>query len=163
MTTETFNTIVLSVKDRAMRFAWSITGSRSDAEDIVQDVYERLWQRRFLLRSNGFKSLIMTSVKNASIDRLRRQTPSPPELNTTVEADTGDSALLDELYRAISHLPESQRVAVTLHDIESLSIDEIATTTGNTPAAVRMALSRGRNTLRKHLTQIINYGVEEQK
>ena len=67
MTTETFNTIFLSVKDRAMRFAWSITGSRSDAEDIVQDVYERLWQRRFLLRSNGFKSLIMTSVKNASI------------------------------------------------------------------------------------------------
>ena len=72
MTSETFNTIFLGCKDRAMRFAWSITGNRQDAEDIVQDVYEKLWRRRLLIRDTGLPSLIMTSVRNAAIDRTRR-------------------------------------------------------------------------------------------
>ncbi|MBQ8863961.1 MAG: RNA polymerase sigma factor [Rikenellaceae bacterium] len=163
MTSETFNTIFLGCKDRAMRFAWSITGNRQDAEDIVQDVYEKLWRRRLLIRDTGLPSLIMTSVRNAAIDRTRRLKPMPLEGSQESSAQNPDTALLDQLYRAISLLPEAQRNAVTLHDIEGMEIDEIAALTGVSTASVRMALSRGRNTLRNKLTKIINYGVEEQK
>ena len=87
----------------------------------------------------------------------------PLEGTQESSAQNPDTALLDQLYRAISLLPEAQRNAVTLHDIEGMEIDEIAALTGVSTASVRMALSRGRNTLRNKLTKIINYGVEEQK
>ena len=161
MNTETFNTIFLGCKDRAMRFAWSITGSRQDAEDVVQDVYERLWRRRLLIRSLTLRSLIMTSVRNAAIDRTRSRPTLPLESNRPAEVQSSDTALLDELYRAISRLPEAQRTAVTMHDIEGMTINEISAETGASDASIRMALSRGRKTLRKHITKIINYGVEE--
>ncbi len=166
MTAETFNNIFLEHKDRAMRWAWSILGNKEDAEDVVQDVYEKLWRRRLLIRQNGFKSLIMTTVHNTSID-LKRQRPTTTttiqENKTENTNDSSDTLLIDHIFQVISTLPEKQQIAVTLHDIEGLDTSEIALETGLSPEAIRMALSRGRTTLRDKISKIINYGINKQE
>jgi DNA-directed RNA polymerase specialized sigma24 family protein len=45
-TTEQYTTLALSVKDTLYRLALSITGSDVEAEDIVQDIYEKAWRAR---------------------------------------------------------------------------------------------------------------------
>lgn len=160
MTTETFNNIFLEFKDRAMRKAWSIVGNRNDAEDIVQDVYEKLWRRRLLIRQAEFHGLLMTAVRNASIDLTRRRRPTTPPIDNSQSAPQSDHALLDELFRAISQLPEVQQEIVTMHDIEGMTTQEIAHITGHSPEAIRMALHRARTTLKKKLTKIMSHGVE---
>ena len=73
MNSEQLNIEFLSVKDAAYRYAVALLRDRSEAEDLVQDLYERLWRRRLLLRRTGFRSLVMTSIRNASLDRLRER------------------------------------------------------------------------------------------
>ena len=50
MNSEQLNIEFLRVKDAAYRYAVALLRDRSEAEDLVQDLYERLWRRRLLLR-----------------------------------------------------------------------------------------------------------------
>lgn len=71
MTAQELNTEFLEVKDAAYRYACSLLHNREEAEDLVQDLYEKLWRRRLLVRHKGFAQLVMTSTRNMSLDILR--------------------------------------------------------------------------------------------
>ncbi|MBR5891853.1 MAG: hypothetical protein IKZ18_07450, partial [Bacteroidaceae bacterium] len=63
----------MNVKDAAYRYAVSLLHNPTEAEDLVQDLYEKLWRRRLLLRQSGFRSLALTSARNLALDRLREK------------------------------------------------------------------------------------------
>ena len=71
MTAQELNTEFVEVKDAAYRYACSLLHNREEAEDLVQDLYEKLWRRRLLVRHKGFVQLVMTSARNMSLDILR--------------------------------------------------------------------------------------------
>ncbi len=73
MTAQELNTEFVEVKDAAYRYAVSLLRNRSEAEDLVQDLYEKLWRRRLLVRQKGFVQLVMVSVRNMCLDILRRR------------------------------------------------------------------------------------------
>ncbi len=54
MTAQELDTEYIKVKDAAYRYAASLLHSREEAEDLVQDLYEKLWRRRLLVRKKGF-------------------------------------------------------------------------------------------------------------
>lgn len=160
MTTETFNMLFVGLKDRAMHFAWSITGNRDDAQDAVQDLYEKLWRRRLLIRENGFNSLVMSSIKNICIDRMRKtSTEDIDAARGLSESGLCEPMLNETIHREIEHLPQREREAVMMHDVEQMEFDEIAELLGISQQSVRMSLSRGRSRLREKLTKLMNYGV----
>jgi RNA polymerase sigma-70 factor (ECF subfamily) len=74
-------------------------------------------------------------------------------------ADLSDIA--DLTRRIIASLPEKQRLAIHLRDVEGYEMEEIAEVLGMDETNVRMNLSRARKSVREELTKLINYGVKQ--
>lgn len=109
--------------DRAYGVALRMTGSRADAEDVVQDVFLRLWQRPDAWRPGQaqFSTWLYRVVVNRCLDLKRR--PKGTDLDSVEEPQDPDAnaedSLLDAersraLDSAVSQLPERQREAIVL-------------------------------------------------
>ena len=68
MNSEELNIEFLKHKDSAYRYAATLLHAPAEAEDVTQDLYERLWRRRLLVRRAGFRALVMTTVRNMCLD-----------------------------------------------------------------------------------------------
>ena len=147
--------------DFMFRLACSILGRSDEAEDMMQDVAERILRREGSLDEVGnIDAFITRSVRNACIDRLRRRketTPKIPEVPDEKNPDRWSDRQL--VHRAMARLPERQRLAIHLKDIEGYSGKEIADILETDEANVRTILSRGRRALREIIEKEIGYGI----
>lgn len=163
MNSEELNTEFLKVKDAAYRYVVAMLHSPVEAEDLVQDLYEKLWRRRLFVRRSTFRSLVLTSARNMALDSLRerarlRKTVVRPSVDEGVEAsDSSDEVAI--VARLIEALPEREREVIHLRDIEGLAFDDIAEVAGCSEAAARMAHSRARQKIREEFSKIVNYGL----
>ena len=163
MNSERLNIEFLSVKDAAYRYAVALLHDTVEAEDAVQDLYERLWRRRLFLRQEGFRSLVMTAIRNAALDRLRererRRYASIDEVATeSVELeDRRDEFLI--IKGIIARLPEREREVIHLRDVEGMAFEDIAEVVECSEVAARMAHSRARQKVREEFSKIMNYGL----
>lgn len=101
---------------------------------------------------------VLAAARNLCLDRLRARKPTA-ELTADLSAGEypgGD--MLEIVIRLMDALPEKQRTAIHLRDVEGMEIGEVAKIMNTSETAVRMSLSRGRATLRERLTKIENYG-----
>jgi RNA polymerase sigma-70 factor (ECF subfamily) len=147
--------------DFMFRLACSILGRSDEAQDMMQDVAERV-----LRKKDGFQEVenidafLTRSVRNACIDRLRRRkdtTPKIPEVPDEKSPEGWSDRQL--VHKALARLPEKQRLAVHLKDIEGYSGKEIARILETDEANVRTILSRGRRALREIIEKEIGYGI----
>ena len=147
--------------DLMFRLACSILGRSDEAQDMMQDVAERILRREGSLDEVGnIDAFITRSVRNACIDRLRRRkdtTPKIPEVPDEKSPDRWSDRQL--VHRAMARLPERQRLAIHLKDIEGYSGKEIADILETDEANVRTILSRGRRALREIIEKEIGYGI----
>jgi len=141
-----------------VRLAWALTGSRSDAEDVVQDVLARLlprWERVSAVEDP--EAYVRRMVVNAHVSRWRRigrrerLVESVPDLPTVGEEAA--YAERDRLWQACRALPRDQRVAVVLRFYEQLEYAEIAALTGVREGSVRSRVSRGIAALREAMKE----------
>lgn len=145
------------------RHCGHILGSRSDAEDAVQETLLRAWRgyARFEGRS-GLGSWLHRIAANVCFDMLnarsRRAVPVDPEslqdtsFDPGVEADPADQVLTRETFRlalllALERLPARQRAALILREALCWKTDEIAELLETSDAAVNSALQRARASL----------------
>ncbi|MBO7263349.1 MAG: RNA polymerase sigma factor [Alistipes sp.] len=154
-------------RDTLYRLALNICGDSIEAEDVVQDVFERVWRARDkVLNSTYPKAYICRIAHNLAIDRertrRRRQTFSVNEEITTndinISAELSDITSITQ--RAIASLPEKQRLAIHLRDVEGYEIEEIAEVLECDSTSVRMNLSRARSSVREKITNALNYGIK---
>ncbi|MBO7189221.1 MAG: RNA polymerase sigma factor [Alistipes sp.] len=154
-------------RDTLYRLALNICGDSIEAEDVVQDVFERVWRARDkVLKSTYPKAYICRIAHNLAIDRertrRRRQTFSVNEEITTndinISAELSDITSITQ--RAIASLPEKQRLAIHLRDVEGYEIEEIAEVLECDSTSVRMNLSRARSSVREKITNALNYGIK---
>jgi len=143
--------------------ALDLSGNASDAEDIVQEAALK-GLRRFETFQAGtdFKAWMMTIVANTYIDlyrRRRREKPASSQDAVEAMADSestlrgGDLEFLlpDDVERALSSLPEEQRAAVVLVDVNGLTNQEAADALGWPLGTVNSRVYRGRAELRTML------------
>ena len=83
---------------------------------------------------------------------------SSPIADGDSETSTKDMATLTR--RLIAQLPEKQRLAIHMRDIEGYEMDEIANLLESDEASVRVNISRARKSIREQLIKIMNYGVK---
>lgn len=161
MTSEELNKEFLALKDTAYRYAVSLLHDPILAEDATQDLYEKLWRRRLFIKRNGFRSLVMVSIRNICLDLLReRERRRQDELpHSLPAASTEDKELQQMVGKLIAALPEREREVIHLHDCEGLGYDEIAQIIGSSESAARMACSRARQKIKEELIKVMNYGV----
>ena len=153
--TETFK----SMSDGLYRVAFYILESQPDAQDVVQDLFIKLWNTRDELdKVLNLKAYCTTLIKNMCIDRIRKASKEQsigietdiPE-SRTVDGDLIAKDKLDRVMAAIERLPKGQRNVVKMYVLEEMSYDEISEITGMSNLTLRVLLSNARKTLRKEI------------
>jgi RNA polymerase sigma-70 factor (ECF subfamily) len=148
-------------------------GTNSDAEDIAQQVFVRVWKnlKRYEPRAK-FTTWLLKITRNLVFNELRRRSrhPAVPLQSETDEEErplkdenavSPDATLLEhELQEAvdaaIAQLPETQRMAVILRRYEELSYEEIAEALDQSVSAVKSLLFRARTELRESLKRYLS-------
>lgn len=147
--------------DFMFRLACSILGRSDEAQDMMQDVAERILRRQESLEDvRNIDSFLAKAVRNACIDRIRRRketTPKIPDIPDEKNPDRWNDRQM--VHKALSKLPERQRLAVHLKDIEGYSNKELADILETDETNVRTILSRGRRALREIIEKEIGYGI----
>jgi RNA polymerase sigma-70 factor (sigma-E family) len=151
---ETFDEFVVASATRLLRSAFALTGDRAAAEDVVQDVLERLyiaWPRVDDPLAYCRRALI-----NRSTNRWRNRrrhpeislTDSHDRATTDVAAQSDDR---DALMRAIAILPPRQRAVVVLRYLDDLSETDSARLLGCSVGTVKSQTARALARLREVL------------
>jgi len=158
---EAFGELVTRYAAQARRVARTILGDPDDADDAAHDGF--LAALRFLGRydpSRPFGPWLLRIVANAATDRRRRRTVRRTEVLSPVAAshdagpaqETDRRAFVTALERALAALPERQRLAVVLFDVEGYSHREIAQMLDVPEGTVRSDVFHARRALRGKLT-----------
>ena len=142
--------------DRLYRAAWSLCGSREEAEDLVQETFARVLQKPRFLRNDDDIGYLLRVLRNAFVSgrraAARRPVPAPlPDDLSTFEdpAALRPEAQIEvtELYAAISALPEDFRDALIAVDVVGLSYREAATALKVREATLTTRVYRARQRL----------------
>jgi RNA polymerase sigma-70 factor, ECF subfamily len=121
--------------DRLYRAAWALSGSREDAEDLVQDTYARVLARPRLLRNEDDLGYLLRALRNTFLNQKRaesrrpRSGPLPEQMDLVADpkALQPHAALVaGELYAAVAELPADFRDVLVAVDITGLSYKETA-------------------------------------
>lgn len=158
MTVAEFNKCVDQYSDNVFRFIVSNTRNESDAEDVVQNTYAILWERREEVTFEKAKSYLFTVARNNMIDNIRKLKrldfkDSLPEGSATHNDFTGAG---DALKEALGRLPEVQRTVVLLRDYEGYPYKDIADIVNLTETQVKVYIFRARKSLQQYLIKIDN-------
>ena len=146
-------------KDVLYRFACRMTGSRTLAEDVVQESYLALWRRpgAYDPRRGAVRAFLLGIARNLILKRWRDERPHEAldaELSICqpVDLPAGERAAL--VARAVAVLPPLQREVLILAEYEEMSLEEIARATGTQLAAAKSRLHRARENLRRLLAPL---------
>lgn len=142
----------------SMAVASKVLGDPAEAEDVLQQVYVKIWEDagRFDPARGSAAAWILTSVRNASIDRVRRREAfrraamaAPPRDPDPPSPDLDEERA--RARRAIEALPPDQRQAIELAYFEGLSQTEIAARLGQPLGTVKTRMRLGMMKLREAL------------
>lgn len=143
------------------RVAHSILRSRSEAEDVVQDVFVRVVERKHkLVEIREMRVWLVRIAWNLALDRRRRVRPEQFDVGfaeSLVGSDISADKALDEaqrmaaVLRELERLPKAEKHALLLAAIDELGMAEMAEVLGRSESAVRALLFRARTRLRERL------------
>jgi len=141
------------------RFAARLLRDATEAEDIVQETFLRLWQRASEYEPKARVTTWLHRIThNLAVDRLRARRTQPLPDDEEMPTSARQATLLDEKRRvvaleaALSALPERQASAIVLVHLHGLTGAEAAEVLGVGVEAVESLLSRGRRALRSELS-----------
>jgi RNA polymerase sigma-70 factor, ECF subfamily len=148
--------------DRLYRAAWSLCGSREEAEDLVQETFARVLRKPRILRSEDDLGYLLRVLRNTFFSQRRTAARRP---QTTALPD--DLALVEdrsaiqpesriesaELYAAISDLPDDFRDALIAIDVVGLSYREAAQALRVREATITTRLHRARQRVATAIVQ----------
>ncbi len=160
--------------DRVYRLALRITGNERDAEEVVQDAFWSVVQHIDTFRGESLLgSWIYRITANAAYQKLRRAAHRRDEISldqvlpilddghhhvdpsgdwsAKIDDPAIQSELRDVLASAIDELPANHRAVIVLHDVEGLSMAEVADVLGISLATAKTTAHRARLRLRKRL------------
>ena len=134
------------------RLAFARTGSRTDAEDVMQEVFcKRLYRAPKFRSPEHERNWLFQVALNLCRDEWRRHRRSelPLEAAVNVPLPPAELSLLEQA----AGLPEKQRTALHLYYYEGYAVDEVGEIMGLNPSTVQTRLARGREKLKKMLTE----------
>ena len=141
-------------KDKVLRVACAILGNITDAEDVFQDTFVKLFEKQPIFESEKHEAawLIRVAV-NLSKNKLRSfwRKNTIPLLDTYPAKDDEQHELID----IVMSLPVKYKLVIHLFYFEGYSIDEIALITGQKYSTVGNQLSRARQMLKKYIEEEI--------
>lgn len=164
---EAFGVLFEQTKDAVYAFALKSTGSREDAEDIVQEVYCRAWKSISRFRGDSklltwlFRIAANLCIDYARARKRRAYTTTETEVDIeqieavsypdqNIEIGSINRQIIND---ALQTLAPDCRMLIVLCDIQGFTCNEAAQAIGCSAVSARVRLSRTRKKLRKLLTQ----------
>jgi RNA polymerase sigma-70 factor, ECF subfamily len=168
-----FEEEALELSDQVYRVARRLVGSREEAEDLVQQTYERAFRSwRQYTPGTNLRAWLLRILTNLNIDRGRRQQRTPQ--TTTLDGELGDYFLYnklesttpeqnpdeervlerlsqDSIVDALADVPHDFRDVIVLVDIGEFSYADAAQILDIPIGTVMSRLHRGRRILKKNL------------
>ena len=163
-----FNVIVERYQAQVLSVAWRVVGTRASAEDITQETFISAYRAIGKFRGGSLRAWLFRIASNMGVDLLRSSKRRPEDSldqsleNPAFQVASGDETpelaalrreLGGEIQKAILSLPDDQRVALLLIDVQGLSYDEAAEATGASVDTVKSRLSRARGKVRDILVK----------
>ena len=163
-----FKEKVLPVSHKIYRYAHRLLGNVHDAEDVVQDIWMKLWDRREQMAEvKNIEAFAFRMTRNLCLDKIKLKKPQyyDDRDETAYRFDEADRQpdperrlelkdTMEQVNHIIGSLPEQQQTLIQLRDIEGMEYEEIAAITGLELNAIRVNISRARKKLRDTLTKI---------
>jgi len=151
---------------RALAIARRILRDADEAEDVVQEVFTRLYSQN--VRFDGkaaYTTWLHRILVNSSINSLRaKKRRGRLESPVSAAVDPEEVAVGNERHamflEGLEHLSEQHRLVVTLRDLRGYSYPEIARMLGLPEGTVKSALNRGRTRLMAHMASITEGDLE---
>lgn len=153
LTEEIFVSAVKRNKQRLFLIALSFTQSPMDAEDILQDVFLKLWKSKQEFDNSKHMDKWLTVVcvnecKNILKSILRKKINPITSEDSLYSFDTESD---HDLFKAVMLLPQKERTVIHLFYYEDLPVKEIATLLNISESAVKTRLNRARQHLKESL------------
>jgi RNA polymerase sigma-70 factor (ECF subfamily) len=146
--------------DRLYRAAWSLCGSREEAEDLVQETFERVLRRPRFLHSEDDLGYLLRVLRNTYFSQRRTAGRRPQTTPLPDDADLIEDRSVPapesrmesaELYAAIARLPDDFRDALVAIDVIGLSYREASRALRVREATITTRLHRARQRVARDL------------
>ncbi len=162
MTHEIFKNTVFCLKDEMYRFAKRFVMSSDEAEDVVQDLMMKFWQKKEELATFGnLKSYALKSVKNECLNRLKHHDVKMGfadfQMHRSELYQVETNNLKEQIIGFINQLPEKQKSVIHLKDVEEYNVSEISEMLEMEENAVRANLMRARQKVKDQIQKLMNY------
>jgi RNA polymerase sigma-70 factor (ECF subfamily) len=155
MTTREYNKCVDMHADGVFRFVLKNLRNEHDAQDIVQDSFEKLWINHRKLDGGKARSYLFTTAYHTMIDHIRKKKAAGSIENLAEQEGSAMfqpySDLREILDDALDKLNEVQRSLILLRDYEGYSYHEISEITGLNESQVKVYIYRGRMFLKNYI------------
>lgn len=146
------------------RAAYALLGNAEDAEDMVQEAYLKLWNKRdeLEIRTN-VGAYCITLVRNLCFNLMQTrpyQSEEPLPEHFDLRSDDDLEQLTEahdeqaRLKQLIDQLPSLQKKVLWLRDVQECSFEEIEQATGLTAVNIRVTLSRARKKVREEFNRL---------
>ena len=171
-----FRNHVLPLKNELYRLALRITQDSAEAEDVVQETMIKVWNRRDKWDEiESIEAFCLTICRNMAVDRTRQASKKNISIDkcSSLLSPTPNSSLLTPhsslltpeeqkdrmkiVKDLIDGLPEKQRTAIHLRDIEGKSYKEIADIMEINEQQVKTNIFRARQTIKEKFTETDSY------
>ncbi|WP_020526632.1 RNA polymerase sigma factor [Flexithrix dorotheae] len=166
---EDFKNRVLPTKNKLYRFAFRIVGDTDEAEDIVQEVFLKVWNNRSEMHLyRNMEAWCMRLTKNLSLDKVKsksfktsreKQEVDLPLNGYSPHQQTEWNDVLQKIDVFINELPEKQKHIIQLRDVEGYSYKEIADILELDLNQIKVNLFRARKTIKDKLQKTESYGL----
>lgn len=164
MSSDKFHRLIFPLKDKLFRLAMSIVRDKTDAEDIVQDIFVKLWTKKDEWENiENLEAYCFRATKNLAFDRLeslsiRKTENIPAESGNFVDYQTPLLKLVETernnyMHNCIDQLSENQKMVFQLREIEEMSYREISEILNISEDLVKVTLFRARNKMRQLLSE----------
>jgi RNA polymerase sigma-70 factor (ECF subfamily) len=159
---DAFEALVRRHLDPIHGYLYRLTGSPTDAEDLAQETFIRVWQRAGSYQPGRAKltTWLHTIAHRRAMDGFRKRRELPisenlelpdPQADPGADYETGENRL--RLAEALSALPERQRASILLCQVQGFSNAQAAEILGLQVRALESLLARARRALREKLSQ----------
>ena len=165
---DAFEQLMTPLENLIWRVCWHYTGERETASDCAQEAMVKIWRSLGNYRGDcAFESWIYRIAANCSLDALRKRKrdksesieplreagfdPADPEPGTEEKVISKDQH--QQLRECIARLPEDQREALVMTQLEGISYEEAATRLGVSEGTVKSRVNRAKTRLKEWLTE----------
>lgn len=139
--------------------------SREASEEIVEDFFIQLWQKRHTLVIDNFSAYLYTSIKNRCLNYLQQRTIESkhweyykqfvPEFDDTTNNSVAFNNLMEAIYDGMKQMPEKSKKVFEMSKLEGKSIKEIARSLKLSEKAIEYHLTCSVKKLRLYLKEFI--------